>query len=173
MDPRRLAEQLLAQAKQQGIDLVGPNGLLNQLAKKRARDRAGSGDEVDPQIVRKRQGRLTGVDEIVLSLSAKALTTGEIPRTSTTPTSPRSPRTPSPGSPPRAVAEMIEWAGRPCVPGQLRRHRAEVLGCAAGAVTAVQSFGAYAVLATAYAPVSTGVATAGLAVAGCAAGVLV
>ena len=32
----------------------------------------------DPQIVRKRQRRLTGVDEIVLSLSAKGLTTGEI-----------------------------------------------------------------------------------------------
>src|SRR4051812_35572966 len=31
-----------------------------------------------PQIVRKRQRRLTGVDDIVLSLSAKGLTTGEI-----------------------------------------------------------------------------------------------
>ena len=30
----------------------------------------------DPQIVRKRQRRLTGVDDIVLSLSAKGLTTG-------------------------------------------------------------------------------------------------
>jgi len=32
----------------------------------------------DPAIVRKRQRRLSGVDEIVLSLSAKGLTTGEI-----------------------------------------------------------------------------------------------
>ena len=32
----------------------------------------------DPQIVKKRQRRLTGVDEIVLSLTAKGLTTGEI-----------------------------------------------------------------------------------------------
>jgi transposase-like protein len=32
----------------------------------------------DPTIVRKRQRRLSGVDEIVLSLSAKGLTTGEI-----------------------------------------------------------------------------------------------
>lgn len=32
----------------------------------------------DPQIVRKRQRRLTGVDEIVLSLTARGLTTGEI-----------------------------------------------------------------------------------------------
>ncbi len=39
------------------------------------RDRAGS---FEPQIVRKRQRRLNGVDEIVLSLYAKGLTTGEI-----------------------------------------------------------------------------------------------
>ena len=32
----------------------------------------------DPQVVRKRQRRLTGVDEVVLSLSAKGLTTGAI-----------------------------------------------------------------------------------------------
>jgi transposase-like protein len=39
------------------------------------RDRAGT---FDPQIVKKRQRRLNGVDEIVLSLYAKGLTTGEI-----------------------------------------------------------------------------------------------
>ena len=33
LDQRQLAEQLLAQAKAQGIELVGPNGLLNQLTK--------------------------------------------------------------------------------------------------------------------------------------------
>lgn len=33
MDPQRLAEQLLAQAKEQGVELVGPNGLLNRLTK--------------------------------------------------------------------------------------------------------------------------------------------
>ncbi|MDH6612880.1 transposase-like protein [Streptomyces sp. SAI-208] len=32
----------------------------------------------EPQIVKKRQRRLTGVDEMVLSLSAKGLTPGEI-----------------------------------------------------------------------------------------------
>ncbi|KRE65662.1 hypothetical protein ASG92_16920 [Arthrobacter sp. Soil736] len=37
-----------------------------------------TGSTFDPQIVRKRQRRLAGVDEIVLSLSAKGLTTGEI-----------------------------------------------------------------------------------------------
>jgi transposase-like protein len=39
------------------------------------RDRDGS---FDPKIVRKRQRRLTGVDEIVLSLTAPGLTTGEV-----------------------------------------------------------------------------------------------
>jgi len=39
------------------------------------RDRAGT---FEPQIVKKRQRRLAGVDEIVLSLYAKGLTTGEI-----------------------------------------------------------------------------------------------
>jgi putative transposase len=38
------------------------------------RDRAGT---FTPQIVKKRQRRLNGVDEIVLSLYAKGLTTGE------------------------------------------------------------------------------------------------
>ena len=32
----------------------------------------------EPQIVRKRQRRLNGIDEIVLSLTAKGLTTGEV-----------------------------------------------------------------------------------------------
>lgn len=39
------------------------------------RDREGA---FEPQIVKKRQRRLTGVDEMVLSLSAKGLTHGEI-----------------------------------------------------------------------------------------------
>lgn len=39
------------------------------------RDRDGS---FDPQLVKKRQRRLTGVDEMVVSLVAKGLTTGEV-----------------------------------------------------------------------------------------------
>jgi putative transposase len=123
LDQRQLAEQLLAQAKEQGVELVGPNGLLNQLTKsvletaldaERAEhlgydkhDPAGRGSgnsrngtraktvlteigpveievprdtnsSFDPQIVKKRQRRLTGIDEIVLSLTAKGLTTGEV-----------------------------------------------------------------------------------------------
>src|SRR5215475_2802501 len=120
---QQAAAQLLAQAKEQGVALVGPNGLLNQLTKnvlETALDAEmaehlgydkhdpvgrGSGNSrngtraktvfteigavevevprdtnatFDPQIVKKRQRRLTGVDEIVLSLTAKGLTTGEI-----------------------------------------------------------------------------------------------
>ena len=123
VDQKQLAEQLLAQAKEQGVDLMGPDGLLNQLTKNvletaldaemtehlgyEKHDTAGRGSgnsrngtrtktvlteigpvEIDvprdtdssfaPQIVKKRQRRLTGIDEIVLSLTAKGLTTGEV-----------------------------------------------------------------------------------------------
>jgi transposase-like protein len=116
------ARELVRQAREQGLSLTGPDGLLKQLTKTVLetaldeeltehlghdkhdrsetgnvrngtrtktvlteatghveidvpRDRAGT---FEPQIVRKRQRRLTGVDEIVLSLYAKGLTTGEI-----------------------------------------------------------------------------------------------
>ena len=123
LDTRELAEQLLRQAREQGVELVGPGGLLNRLTKTvletaldaemtehlgyDKHDPAGrnSGNSrngtraktvwteigpveievprdtessFDPQIVKKRQRRLTGVDEIVLSLTARGLTTGEI-----------------------------------------------------------------------------------------------
>ncbi|MFC5183791.1 IS256 family transposase [Actinomadura harenae] len=118
-----LIGQLVAQAREQGLDLTGEGGLLAQLTKRvlesalegeitdhlghdrhersgerggnvrnghRAktvtteigpveievpRDREGT---FEPKIVAKRQRRLTGVDEMVLSLSAKGLTHGEI-----------------------------------------------------------------------------------------------
>ena len=118
------AEELVRRAREQGLSLTGPDGLLKQLTKtvletalnqeltehlghdkhgvvvgesgnirngsrpktvlteasgqvqiEVPRDRDGS---FEPQIVRKRQRRLTGVDEIVLSLYARGLTTGEI-----------------------------------------------------------------------------------------------
>src|SRR5580693_9434574 len=121
---QKLAEELEARAREQGVSLTGPDGLLKQLTKtvletalnqeltehlgheKHASPEPGSGNvrngtrsktvlteasgevgiEVpcdragtfEPQIVRKRQRRLTGVDEMVLSLYAKGLTTGEI-----------------------------------------------------------------------------------------------
>ncbi len=33
VDQQQLAEQLLAQTREQGVDLIGRNGLLNQLTK--------------------------------------------------------------------------------------------------------------------------------------------
>jgi Transposase, Mutator family len=116
------AQEMVARAREQGLSLTGPDGLLKQLTKtvletalnqeltehlrhdkhglaqagnvrngtrsktvlteasgqvqiEVPRDRAGT---FEPQIVRKRQRRLTGVDEIVLSLYARGLTTGEI-----------------------------------------------------------------------------------------------
>src|SRR5690606_10601096 len=120
IDEQQLAEQLLQQAKEQRVDLVGPDGVLNGLTKRVLetaleaemterlgyekhghtiaenarngirsktvltevgpveidvpRDREGS---FGPKIGKKRQRRLTGVDESVLSLTARGLTTGE------------------------------------------------------------------------------------------------
>ena len=118
-----LIDDLVARARERGLDLTGPGGLLTALTQRvlesalegeltdhlgydkhdpsgrgsgnsrngtRAktvltdigpveievpRDREGS---FDPQIVAKRQRRLAGVEDMVLSLSAKGLTHGEI-----------------------------------------------------------------------------------------------
>ena len=123
IDTQQLAQQLVERARLEGVDLVGPDGLLTGLTKTvletaleaemsehvgydkhdpagrngqnsrngtRAktvltevgpveievpRDRDGS---FDPVIVRKRQRRLDGIDQIVLSLTARGLTTGEV-----------------------------------------------------------------------------------------------
>jgi transposase-like protein len=121
---QQAAAELVRLAKEQGLSLTGPDGLLKQLTKTvletalneemtehlgyEKHDPAGAGSgnirngtrsktvltehsgpvdiEVprdrastfDPQIVKKRQRRLCGVDEVVLSLYAKGLTTGEI-----------------------------------------------------------------------------------------------
>ncbi len=122
IDPALVA-QLVTQAREQGVQLSGEGGLLQQLTKvvlesalegeitdhlgydrhdpagansgnsrngSRSktvltdvgpveidvpRDRAGS---FEPAIVKKRQRRLSGVEDMVMSLSAKGLTTGEI-----------------------------------------------------------------------------------------------
>ncbi|MEU4533217.1 IS256 family transposase [Micromonospora ureilytica] len=120
----KAAAELVRAAKEQGLSLTGPDGLLRQLTKtvletalneemtehlgyaKHEPDGAGAGNirngsrsktvltdasgpvQIDvprdragtfePQIVKKRQRRLSGVDEVVLSLYAKGLTTGEI-----------------------------------------------------------------------------------------------
>ncbi len=121
---QQAAVELVRPAKEQGLSLTGPDGLLKQLTKsvleaalneemteqlgyekhdpagagtgnirngtrsktvltestgrvgiEVPRDRAGT---FEPQIVKKRQRRLNGVDEIVLSLCVKGLTTGEM-----------------------------------------------------------------------------------------------
>jgi hypothetical protein len=123
IDAQQLAQQLVERARAEGVDLVGPGGLLAGLTKtvletaldaemsehvgydkhdpagrngqnsrngtrsktvltevgpveiEVPRDRDGS---FEPVIVRKRQRRLDGIDQIVLSLTARGLTTGEV-----------------------------------------------------------------------------------------------
>src|SRR5690349_12003132 len=123
IDHQQFAQQLVEAAKADGVELVGPDGLLTGLTKtvletaleaelsehlgydrhdpvgrdggnsrngtrtktvlteigpveiEVPRDRDAS---FEPQIVRKRQRRLDGIDEIVLSLTARGLTTGEV-----------------------------------------------------------------------------------------------
>jgi putative transposase len=123
IDQQRLAEELVARARADGVQLIGEGGLLTGLTKsvlecaleeeisdhlgydkhdpagrnggdsrngcrektvlteigpvtiEVPRDRDGS---FEPVIVGKRQRRLNGIDQIVLSLTARGLTTGEI-----------------------------------------------------------------------------------------------
>ncbi|MFI6739129.1 IS256 family transposase [Nonomuraea sp. NPDC050451] len=120
---RELVARLVDQARVEGVELAGENGLLGQLTKLvlesalegEITDHLGhgkherSGNETgntrngsrsktvladvgpveisvprnrdgsfEPKIVRKRQRRLSGVDEMVISLAARGLTTGEI-----------------------------------------------------------------------------------------------
>ena len=123
VDQQELAEQLVEQARADGVELIGPGGLLTGLTSRVIntalevemadhlgfdkhdpvgrnggnsrngtrtktvltelgpvpvevpRDRDGT---FEPQIVRKRQRRLDRIDEIVLSLTARGLTTGEV-----------------------------------------------------------------------------------------------
>ena len=122
-EKQQIAQRLVDQAKAEGVDLMGPGGLLSGLTKQVLetaleeemadhlgydkhdpvgrngqnsrngtrsktvltdigpveldvpRDRQGT---FEPRIVKKRQGRLDGVDQIVLSLTARGLTTGEV-----------------------------------------------------------------------------------------------
>jgi len=120
----QLAQELVNQARQDGLNLVGPGGVLTDLTKTvietalqaevddhlgyPSRDHSGvhdTGDErngvrsktvtteigpvtidvprdrdgsFEPMLVKKRQRRLNGVDQMVLSLTARGLTSGEI-----------------------------------------------------------------------------------------------
>src|SRR5512135_858832 len=160
LDQRQLAEPLLAQAKEQGVELVGPNGLLNQLTKNvletaldaemaehlgydkhdpvgrgsgnsRNGTRAKTVTEIgpveievprdinssfEPQIVKKRQRRLTGVDEIVLSLTAKGLTTGEVAAHFADVYGATVSKDTISRITDKVIAEMAEWCNRPLEP---------------------------------------------------------
>src|SRR5271170_714291 len=74
------------------------------------RDRDGT---FEPQIVRKRQRRLTDVDEIVLSLYAKGLTTGEISAHFAEIYGASISKETVSRITEKVVAEMAEWASRP------------------------------------------------------------
>lgn len=162
VDQHELAQQLLAQAREQGIELVGPDGLLNRLTKNvletaleaemedhlgyEKHDVAGRGSgnsrngtrtktvlteigpvEIDvprdtgstfePQIIKKRQRRLTGVDEIVSSLSAKGLTTGEIAAHFDDVYGARVSKDTISRITEKVIAEMVEWQNRPLAGG--------------------------------------------------------
>lgn len=67
----------------------------------------------DPQIVKKRQRRLSGVDEIVLSLSAKGLTTGEIAAHFDDVYGARVSKDTISRITDKVIGEMTEWQNRP------------------------------------------------------------
>lgn len=156
IDHRRLAEQLLEQARAQGVSLVGPGGLLAGLTKtvletaleaeltehlghehggtpsgpnirngtrsktvlteigpvqiEVPRDRDAS---FEPAIVPKRARRLGGVDELVLSLSARGLTTGEIAAHFADVYGARVSKDTISRISEKVAGEMAEWASRP------------------------------------------------------------
>lgn len=111
IDQQQLGRWLVESARAEGVELVVREGLLTGLTKtglteigsvqiEVSRDREGS---FEPTIVRKRARRWDGIDEIVLSLSARGLTTGEAAaHTSRRSTGRRPPETPSRGSPRRS-----------------------------------------------------------------------
>ena len=67
----------------------------------------------EPQIVKKRQRRLSGVDEIVLSLTAKGLTTGEIAAHFADVYGATVSRDTISRISDKVIAEMTEWCNRP------------------------------------------------------------
>lgn len=155
---KQLAEELVERAREDGVDLVGPGGLLSGLTKNvleagleaemsehlgydkhepagrnransrngtRAkkvltdvgpvdievpRDRDGS---FEPQLVKKRQRRLSGVDEMVISLTAKGLTTGEVSAHMAEVYGADVSRDTISRITDRVIGEMSEWQNRP------------------------------------------------------------
>jgi putative transposase len=158
IDQQQLAQELVEQARAEGVGLVGAGGLLTRLTKsvletaleaemtehvgydkhdpmgrnggnsrngtrtktvfteigpvaiEVPRDRDGS---FEPAIVRKRQRRLDGVDEIVLSLTARGLTTGEIAAHFAEVYGAKLSRDTISRITDKVVEEMTEWRNRP------------------------------------------------------------
>src|SRR4051794_12061304 len=157
IDQQYLARDLVEAARGEGVELVGPGGLLAGLTKtvlealeaemdehlgydKHAaagrdggnsrngtrlktvlteigpveievpRDRDAS---FDPVIVRKRQRRLDGIDEIVLSLTARGLTTGEVAAHFDEVYGAKVSRDTVSRITDKVLEEMTEWAQRP------------------------------------------------------------
>jgi hypothetical protein len=81
------------------------------------RDRDGT---FEPQIVKKRQRRLTGVDAIVLSLYAKGLTTGEITAHFAEIYGASVSKETVSRITDKVMEEMAEWANRPLDQGRIR-----------------------------------------------------
>lgn len=73
----------------------------------------------EPQIVKKRQRRLTGIDEIVLSLTAKGLTTGEVAAHFADVYGATVSKDTISRITDKVVAEMTDWCNRPLVPGRI------------------------------------------------------
>jgi transposase-like protein len=156
---QQVAAELVRQAREKGLALTGPDGLLKQLTKTvieaalqeemtehlgyEKHDPAGAGTgnirngargktvlteasgEVDievprdragtfePVIVKKRQRRLQGVDQVVLSLYAKGLTTGEISAHFAEIYGASVSKETISRITDRVLEEMTDWAGRP------------------------------------------------------------
>jgi putative transposase len=77
------------------------------------RDRDGT---FDPKIVRKRQRRLDGIDELVLSLTAKGLTTGEVSAHLAEVYGAQVSKDTISNITDRVLAEMADWQSRPLDP---------------------------------------------------------
>ena len=158
IDAQQLAAELVERARTEGVELVGPGGLLTGLTKtvletaleaemsehlgydkhdpagrnrgnsrngtrsktvltdvgpvdiEVPRDRDGS---FEPVIVRKRQRRLDGIEQIVLSLSARGLTTGEIAAHFEEVYGAKVSKDTISRITDRVVEEMLEWSNRP------------------------------------------------------------
>jgi transposase-like protein len=157
-DQQQLAKGLVERARADGVELVGPDGMLTGLTKSVVetaleeemsdhlgydrhepagrnggnsrngtrsktvlteigpveievpRDRDGS---FEPQIVRKRQRRLDGIDEIVLSLTARGLTTGEVAAHFAEVYGARVSKDTISKITDKVIEEMTEWQNRP------------------------------------------------------------